>query len=1379
MVRLPHFSRRLLALLSLLGLLGVGLWSGPSLTSRLSHVLQTVLPPDAEFNSQEVLSPLPEEGRQSSPGLPISAAGPRDKNTSEPQEVARLARQRAGKDLRAGRSFAMNEHGQLARFRLALDELYDATAPVHQRLRKIATQSSVGQLLSFAQNEAERQGRWPGLVIYPEDRPADAAHRRVLTEQVLVKAADVKAAEKLANSQGLKITKRPEYAKQHFIADAADPLAAVDAIAALDGTLPLVEPLLMRQRMRRVLLDDPYLRDQWHLKNTGQSGGKVGVDIGIEGVWDSFQGQGIRIAIVDDGLQLTHPDLAENVDPAPNHYDWNEGDLDPNPNTSVDFHGTAVGGVVAARGNNNLGVSGVAPQATLVGFRLIAGLVTDETEAESATRGASYIEVKNNSWGLSGSPSDLVNSGSLMAEAMAYAATTGRSGRGTVSVWASGNGRHLGLQGNKDPYSNNMHTIAVGAVTHKGVLTFYSETGSHLCVVAPSAETKGGIVTTDITGISGYNTGSLKNLSEVNYTNDFNGTSAATPVVSGVVALMLQANPYLNWRDVKEILLRSSTQIQPKDKGWLQRPNRDVWEQGFAPIKHHHFYGGGMIHAPSAVAMAQAWPGLGTMISIERTQTPELPIEGQKIAPLGGTSIIIPLPEETKAKTKATRVNVDFSGEAPLRVENVTVKLSATHSRRGDLTLQLVSPSGTVSTLASYSKLDIGANYSEWTFSSVRHWGESSRGIWSLVASEPEDDVDGELGAVTITLHGISYPGIELTSRPTSQIVAEGSALALEGATTTYGKTEQQWLKADKPISGQNSGTLSLNPVQLSDAGIYSYTAENLTTSIEVPVVIGVVRRTLSPQHLLPGKTATFKVTAAGPALRYQWFIGSLALRDDGRITGSRTPTLTIRRVQTTDAEDYYCRISMGDFSPLDTLRGRLSIMKPPTLEDFVPPETGIVSAYLDLPILADNGATSYRVTGLPPGVKLDARNGRLIGRPAVAGTYRITIIASNAAGASPPMSFDWVVEDLPTGLIGTYRGLVEPNDLYNNGYGGSLVVNIGKTGAFTGTLIQGKARTPLKGWLDTYPGETFATVNLSLPRPGSAPPLEFTFTVDSGRLDGSVGHSEEEYTALWAQREWTALPEEMSSLTGTYHLPLITQQTTLNYPQGSGYLALSLTQRGRMSYVGRLADGTTLSGGGTGTSTGLLPIHHLLYSSTGSVQGTLALVKGLSRFEAQLEWVKSQQASGTRNYGTGFPRHPLNGLGSRYTPPVAGGLLLDLPMNSINAQLDFSKGGLYTDFTQYFTLASGNIAQFPTGANNPHQLKMTLNAKTGLVTGSGTKIDIDPLNPGLNRQRPGTFSGLIIPHLNRAEGYFLLPGSSAPESPIYSGHFVLRSASN
>lgn len=1301
-------------------------------------------------------------------------------------EAVTQARKNAGRDLRAGRVFTLKERGQVGRYRLALDEIYDGTAPVHERLRRIPAHADAGSLLSFAQAEARRLGKWPGLVIYPADGPADAARRRVLTEQVLLKSDDVSMAERLAADNGLRVTNRPAYAPQHIVTAAADPVAAVDIISALGESpaLRMVEPLLMRQAARKVLLDDPYLQDQWHLKNTGQVGGQAGVDIGIEDVWADddagstlTQGQGIRIAIVDDSLQITHPDLIANVDTLPNHYDWNGADMDPSPDTERDFHGTAVGGLVAARGNNNLGVSGVAPKATLVGFRLIAGLVTDETEAESATRGADIIQVKNNSWGIADIfPSELGTTGALMGEAMATAATAGRGGLGTVSVWASGNGRQRHEQGNKDGYANSIYCISVGAVTNKGTLAVYSETGSHLSVVGPSAEWKAGIVTTDLAGVAGYNSGSVKNISSVDYTNTFNGTSAAAPIVSGVVALMLQANPQLNWRDVKEILLRSSTKLAPKDKGWVERRNRDAWEQDLPPIKHHHSYGGGLVHAGAAVAMAKTWPSLGQMLSIERSGSPATNAAGLGVTPRGGTPILLPLPEETKPKITSSRVNIDFSESTALRVENVTVNVTATHARKGDMTIRLISPSGTISTLAFQSKADTGADYSDWTFSSMRHWGESSRGVWSVVATEPQDSVDGTLGAVTITLHGTSYPAIELTTTPEALLVPEGTNTAFTGATTQYGTVTQQWLKNGKALPNATGNSLSFSPAQLTDAAAYTYTANNLTGSVEVLTALGVVRQAVPSVQVLPGRTATFKTTAAGPALRYQWLTGSTELRDNGRITGSRGPTLTIRNVSAADEQDYYCRISLLDAPPVNTAFSSLSLIIPPTLAENPPPETGIVSGFIEYAIQAENGATSYRAIGLPPGLKLNAKTGLITGRPTRPSSYPVTLIATNSAGSSTAHSFTWIIEDLPAGTVGSYRGLVEPSPAYNDGFGGTFTLTIGKTGSFSGVLTRGKIRTAFKGMLDTYAGEPYATGTVRIPGASAAAPLSLTFSLFDGGIDGSVGLEEaEDAAAISALRQWTTLPTPLGALPGLYNVPLTTTQTTANYPLGSGFLSVTLTSTGRISYTGRLADGTAITAAAAAGQGGTLPVHHMLYGNAGSLQGSLTLTAPvLNGFGVDLDWLKKAQP-GSRSYAGGFPQHRISGTGDRYTPPAADTPVLGLPLTALNARVVFSEGGLFTSFTQSLTITGKNIAQFPLGMDNPHQLSLTINAKTGLVTGKGKAMDIDPGNPALMRQRPGSSSALIIPLQNRAEGHFLLPENTAPDSPIRSGKMILR----
>jgi len=135
------------------------------------------------------------------------------------------------------------------------------------------------------------------------------------------------------------------------------------------------EPQLARLRQKKLVPNDPLFPQQWHLLNTGQSGGIAGVDLNVAGVWDTLRGTGLTIGIVDDGVQADHPDLSPNFNFALSV------NLNSNPfNLSYDTHGTPVAGIVAARGNNGLGVSGVAPEASLADIRLLGDWDTDEAD---------------------------------------------------------------------------------------------------------------------------------------------------------------------------------------------------------------------------------------------------------------------------------------------------------------------------------------------------------------------------------------------------------------------------------------------------------------------------------------------------------------------------------------------------------------------------------------------------------------------------------------------------------------------------------------------------------------------------------------------------------------------------------------------------------------------------------------------------------------------------------------------------------------------------------------------------------------------------------------------------------------------------------------
>ncbi len=479
---------------------------------------------------------------------------------------------------------------------------------------------------------------------------------------------------------------------------------------------------------------DPLFNNQWHLRNTGQFGGLAGNDVKVVPVWDNmgYTGSGAVIAIVDDGLQHDHPDLAANYVPG-GSYDFNFNDADPYPDLSFDPHGTSAGGVAAARDNGSCGV-GAAFRAGLSGIRLIAGGVTDATEASALNYQFNINDIYNNSWG----PADIgviAGPGNLTRNALANGTLNGRGGLGSIFVWAGGNGLQNSDNVNADGYANSPYTIAVGAIDHRGRQSSYSEPGSALHVVAPSSGDTVGITTTDLTGGNGYNgyPGSL------DCTNNFGGTSSASPLVAGVVALMLEANPGLGWRDVQHILARTADKNDPTDRDW--RRNR-------AGFNINHKYGFGRVNAERAVYLAEEWQNVPTRVTYSTS-----PIMVNTAIPDNKRSGIIN--------------NINLTVPDPnFVIEHVEIVFNATHTYRGDLQIELTGPRGTKSLLINQRLNDAGNNYANWRFMTVRQWGETGSGRWSLKVADLVGDDVGTFNSWQIVLHGYSRPAKPI-GRPT------------------------------------------------------------------------------------------------------------------------------------------------------------------------------------------------------------------------------------------------------------------------------------------------------------------------------------------------------------------------------------------------------------------------------------------------------------------------------------------------------------------------------------------------------------------------------------------------------------------------------------
>ncbi len=284
--------------------------------------------------------------------------------------------------------------------------------------------------------------------------------------------------------------------------------------------------------------NDPYYNQQWALNNTGQYAGVQGIDINSEQAWVMSTGTGVTVAVLDQGIDMSHPDLVANIHPL--SYDSESG---ASSQKVLGNHGTAVAGIIGAVRNNAQGIAGVAPDAKIMSISnsMAAMPLSREKRANginwAAMNGADII---NNSWGSSAQHT-------IIDDAITNAILNGRGGKGCIIVFSTGNEYQ-----NSVGYPANSHPgiIAVGAIQSNGNRAEFSNYGSALDVVAPGGSRS--IYTTDRQSFAGY--------SSNDYYPYFDGTSAAAPHVAGVAALILSKNPDLTQKQVADIIETTAQQ---------------------------------------------------------------------------------------------------------------------------------------------------------------------------------------------------------------------------------------------------------------------------------------------------------------------------------------------------------------------------------------------------------------------------------------------------------------------------------------------------------------------------------------------------------------------------------------------------------------------------------------------------------------------------------------------------------------------------------------------------------------------------------------------------------------------------------------------------
>jgi len=294
---------------------------------------------------------------------------------------------------------------------------------------------------------------------------------------------------------------------------------------------------------------EPYLYQQWYLDKNDTFYAKNGIDsdahIHPSNILDTYRGRGIKIAIIDNGLDATHEDLIGSI---LNSYDITTKTSNVKHTSSSDAHGTSVTGIIAAR-RNNKGILGVASMSSIIFLKYKENMSDSET-IELFNKAEEFgADIINNSWGTN-------NVSPAVKNKIVDLAKNGRNGKGTIIVFASGNdNQDMGNDESAIP-----EVIAVGASDRENLRAIYSNFGKELDIVAPGGYSLG-ITTLDPMG---ENFGSSSDDVDYNVFNDpnyFAGTSASAPIVSGIIALMLEYNNNLTRLEIESILHETSDKV--------------------------------------------------------------------------------------------------------------------------------------------------------------------------------------------------------------------------------------------------------------------------------------------------------------------------------------------------------------------------------------------------------------------------------------------------------------------------------------------------------------------------------------------------------------------------------------------------------------------------------------------------------------------------------------------------------------------------------------------------------------------------------------------------------------------------------------------------
>ena len=590
-------------------------------------------------------------------------------------------------------------------------------------------------------------------------------------------------------------------------------------------------------------LSDPLSGCQWHLENTGQLGGTVGEDINVREVWAAGHlGEGATVALVDNGMDVGHPDLAPNVI-ADRNYGYG-GVAVYNPGNT---HGTGAAGLIAAR-DNDIGVRGIAPRAQIYVYNIIDAY-NDAYAADAMTRGMETTAISNNSWSVTEGPG-YAAAPSGWESAVVRGVTEGYGGKGVLYVRSGGNDAVLGANSNLSGFRNHYTATAACAVTDHGVRSHYSEQGANLWVCAPS-------------GASYLPAAITTTLNDGRYRNTYGGTSATAAIVSGVAALLRGAYSDLTWRDVKLILAGSARKNDPLNTGWEEGALQ--YRSTTQRYAFNHEYGFGVVDAKAAMDLAAGW-----------SSAPQLTEETK-----ASGDVNLAVPDLPSAGTPTTVTASITMGSGVQFTEFVSIRPSLTAAAFRDLQIELEAPSGKVSVLSPHHLVGPGECRSLFgiipgrcnldgfvRFGSAKHLGEDPAGVWTLrITDHVNGGADATLTSWSLTVYGHraspAAPAIDTvadgaeslavawtvpTETGTSDITAYDLRYILTSADETMDSNwtvlQDVWTTGDGNLSyvvtgltGNAEYDVQVRGVNAGGDGLWSDTATGTPTTDEAPTI--------------------------------------------------------------------------------------------------------------------------------------------------------------------------------------------------------------------------------------------------------------------------------------------------------------------------------------------------------------------------------------------------------------------------------------------------------------------------------------------------------------------------------------------------------------